>query len=156
MSVVAGARRTPGRPKTGGVPPKPPATIFISLWPSLFWDFGSLFRTLRRHFLTRCRGSRLLRLRLNPKEARERARAQLQNGYYISTSGRNSTRVLHSLGACYMVPGIDYPRYAFSGAQMPKQRDFDSICKLCSRKGAGIANGDSDVTQTSSSSEEGQ
>ena len=37
--------------------------IFLSLWPSLFWDFGSLFRTLRRHFLTRCRGSRLLRPR---------------------------------------------------------------------------------------------
>ena len=63
MNVVAGARRTPGRLKTGGVPPKPPATVFISLWPSVFWDFGSLFRTLRRHFLTRCRGSRLLRPR---------------------------------------------------------------------------------------------
>ena len=57
MNAVAGARRTPGRIKTGGVPPKPPATIFLSLCPSLFWDFGSLFRTLRRHFLTRCCGS---------------------------------------------------------------------------------------------------
>ena len=56
-------------------------------------------------------------LGLNPKEARERARAQLQNGYYISTSGRNSTRVLHRLGACYVVPGIDFPQYAISGAQ---------------------------------------
>ena len=63
MNAVAGARRTPGRLKTGGVPPKTPATIFLSLLPSLFWDFGSLFRTLRRLFLTRCRGSRLLRLR---------------------------------------------------------------------------------------------
>ena len=63
-------------------------------------------------------------LGLNPKEARERARAQLQNGYYISTSGGNSTRVLHRLGSCYMVPGIDYPRYAFSGTQMPKQGDL--------------------------------
>ena len=61
--AVAGARRTPGRLKTGGVPPKPPATIFPSLCPSVFWDFGSLFRTLRRHFLTRCRGSRLIRPR---------------------------------------------------------------------------------------------
>ena len=59
MDAVAGARRTPERLKTGGVPPKPPATIFISLWPSVFWDFGSLFRTLRRHFLTRCCGSRI-------------------------------------------------------------------------------------------------
>ena len=63
MNAVAGARRTPGRLKTGGVPPKTPATIFLSLLPSLFWDFGSLFRTLRRLFLTPCRGSRLLRLR---------------------------------------------------------------------------------------------
>ena len=51
MDAVAAARRTPGRLKTGGVPPKPPATIILSLWPSVFWDFGSLFRTLRRHFL---------------------------------------------------------------------------------------------------------
>ena len=63
LGAVAGARRTPGRLKTGGVPPKPPATIFLSLWPSVFWDFGSLFRTFRGHFLTRCRGSRLLRPR---------------------------------------------------------------------------------------------
>ena len=41
----------PGRLKTGGVPPKPPATILLSLCPSVFWDFGSLFRTLRRYFL---------------------------------------------------------------------------------------------------------
>ena len=27
MNAVAGARRAPGRHKTGGVPPKPPATI---------------------------------------------------------------------------------------------------------------------------------
>ena len=59
MDVVAGAQRTLGRLKTGGVPPKSPATIFLSLWPSVFWDFGSLFRTLRRHFLTRCCGSRI-------------------------------------------------------------------------------------------------
>ena len=92
----------------------------------------------------------------NPKAARERARTQLQKGYYLSTSGRNSRRVLHTLGSCYIVPGIDYPRYVYSGLQMPKQGDFDSICKLCSRKRAEVAHGDSDVTQTSSSSEEGQ
>ena len=44
MDAVAGARRTPGRHKTGGVPPKPPATILLSLWSSMFWDFGSLYR----------------------------------------------------------------------------------------------------------------
>ena len=93
-------------------------------------------------------------LRVDPNAKRDK-RLKSENTK-SSTSGRNSTRVLHRLGGCYMVPGIDFPRYVFSGAQMPKQGDFDSICKLCSRKGAGIANGDSDVAQTSSSSEEGQ
>ena len=51
MDAVAGARQTPGRLKTGGVPPKPPAAILLSLWTSVFWDFGSLFRTFRGHFL---------------------------------------------------------------------------------------------------------
>ena len=50
MDAVDGARRTPGRLKTGGVPPKPPATILLSLWPSVFWDFGSLFSSFRGHF----------------------------------------------------------------------------------------------------------
>ena len=36
MDAVAGARRTPGRLETGGVPPKPPATILLSLSPSMF------------------------------------------------------------------------------------------------------------------------
>ena len=50
-----------------------------------------------------------------------------------ATTGRNGTRAL-----------------------MPRQSDFDSICKLCARKGTEIAQGDSDVTQTSSLSEAGQ
>ena len=51
----------------------------------------------------------------NPKAARERARSQLQKGCSVSTSGRNSIRVLRRLGACYMVPGIDHLRYMYSG-----------------------------------------
>ena len=50
MDAVAGARRTPGRHKTGGVPPKPPATLLLSLWPSAFWDFGSLHQRRRGVF----------------------------------------------------------------------------------------------------------
>ena len=49
MDAVAGARRTPGRHKTGGVPPKPPATTLLSLLPPGLLGFGSLFRTMRRH-----------------------------------------------------------------------------------------------------------
>ena len=51
----------------------------------------------------------------NPKEAREKARATLQSGYYISISGRSSMKVPHRLGSCYMVPGIDYPRFIYFG-----------------------------------------
>ena len=47
MDAVAGARRTPGRHETGGVPPKSPATTLLSLWPSAFWDFGSLYQRRR-------------------------------------------------------------------------------------------------------------
>ena len=90
----------------------------------------------------------------NTKEARERARSLLQNGYYISTSGRNSTRVLRRLGGCYMVPGVDCPRFVYTGVHMPKQGDFDSTCKVCSRKGADVAQGDSDVMDKPKSSSE--
>ena len=44
MDAVAGARRTPGRLKTGRVTPKPPATTHLSLLPSVFWDFGSFYQ----------------------------------------------------------------------------------------------------------------
>ena len=47
MDAVAGARWTPGRHETGGVPPKSPATNLLSLWPSAFWDFGSLHQRRR-------------------------------------------------------------------------------------------------------------
>ena len=47
MDAVAGARRTPGRHETGGVPPKSPATTLLALWPSAFWDFGSLHQRRR-------------------------------------------------------------------------------------------------------------
>ena len=44
MDAVAGARQTPGRQKTGGAPPKPPHSF--SLFPSKFWDFHSLYRSV--------------------------------------------------------------------------------------------------------------
>ena len=40
------------------VPGKSPATTLLSLWPSAFWDFGSLYQRRRGViFFTRCRGS---------------------------------------------------------------------------------------------------
>ena len=64
MDAVAGARRT-GRLETGGVPPKPPATTLLSLWPSVFWDFGSVVpEGVAASSPTRCRGSRIFLLSL--------------------------------------------------------------------------------------------
>ena len=51
MAAVAGARRTPGRHKTGGVTPKPPATIPLSLVPDVLGLRFALPEALRRHFL---------------------------------------------------------------------------------------------------------
>ena len=51
MDAVAGARRIPGRHKTGGVPPKPPATILLSLALSVLGLRFAPPEALRRHFL---------------------------------------------------------------------------------------------------------
>ena len=57
MDAVTGAHHTPGRHKTGGVPPKPPATVLLSLLPSVFWDFGSLYQRRCGVILASCCGS---------------------------------------------------------------------------------------------------
>ena len=68
MDAVAGARRTPGRLETGGVPPKPPATFSLCR-PQCSGTSVHSTRDVAASFLTRCRGSRnfrqsLRRLRL--------------------------------------------------------------------------------------------
>ena len=42
------------------------------------------------------------------KQARAGIRSNLREGYYVSHSGKKATRVLHHLGRCYMLPGVDY------------------------------------------------
>ena len=56
MDAVAGARRTPGRHKTGGVPPKPPATLLLSVPCNVL---GLRFIVSRRRGVLEavCRGS---------------------------------------------------------------------------------------------------
>ena len=62
MDAVAGARRTPGRHKTGGVTPKPPATFLLSLCgPHCSRTSVHPTRGVAASFLTRCRGSRISR-----------------------------------------------------------------------------------------------
>ena len=56
MDAVAGARRTPGRHKTGGAPPKPPATLFLFVPSNVL---GLRFIVSRRRGVVEavCRGS---------------------------------------------------------------------------------------------------
>ena len=86
----------------------------------------------------------------NPKEVRDCARRLLEPGYYVSASGRSATRILHFLGDCYMIPGIDYFRCQYSGQLMPSISEFDGVCKLCSKKGS-VRVHESSGTETSSS-----
>ena len=70
----------------------------------------------------------------NPKEQRKNLRAQCEEAFYVSVSGKCSVRTLHQLGSCYAIPGIDYVHYNHVGTSMPLTTEFDAICKVCSSK----------------------
>ena len=57
------------------------------------------------------------------KKARIAIRAELEPGYYISyyisSSGKKRIKVLHRLGQCYMLPGVDYVTCEFVGKYFP-------------------------------------
>ena len=91
----------------------------------------------------------------NPKEVRDHARRSLESGYYVSAFRRNATRILHFLGDCHMVPGIDYVRFQFMGHFMPSVSQFDGVCKLCSKK-RSVHIHESSGTETSSSTSQGE
>ena len=42
------------------------------------------------------------------KQARAEIQSNLREGYYVSHSGKKAIRVLHYLGRCHMLPGVDY------------------------------------------------
>ena len=93
----------------------------------------------------------------DPKEAWTKVRAELQQGFYISTSGKRNIRTLHQLGLCYMLPGVDYMRYTYAGSALPSTSDFDSVCKWCAKSpGFNDTEHNSSATDTSSSSEPGE
>ena len=89
----------------------------------------------------------------NPRERREALRAACEPGYYICLSGKRSIRTLHCLGKCFMVPGVDYQRFSFSGRLAPAASDYDTVCKLCAKSDSKKSK-DSSESQTSSSTEE--
>ena len=72
-----------------------------------------------------------------------------RRGYYVSAAGRNSTK-----GAAEGGSLLHGARYQLSTIFLHWGLDAEARrLRQCSRKGADVAYGDSDVTQTSSSSE---
>ena len=88
-----------------------------------------------------------------PRAQREMIRSSLPEGFYICVSGKRSVRTLHQLGACYLLPDVDYARYSYSGTVMPLKSEFDVVCTLCSRKGVNKTNESSESQVSSSKSE---
>ena len=88
------------------------------------------------------------------KQARFEIRSQLQDGYYISHSGKKAIRVVHCLGRCYMLPGVDYLSFTYAGLQFPASDEYDTVCKWCARASDSKADPGSSGTNTSSSSDE--
>ena len=67
------------------------------------------------------------------KQARAEIRSNLQKGYYISHSRKKAFRVLHYLGRCYMLPGVDYLSFTFGGTTFPDSCAYDTVCKWCAK-----------------------
>ena len=94
------------------------------------------------------------RLGTDHKQARSEIRSQLQSGYYISYSGKKSIRVVHCLGRCYMLPGVDYLSFVYAGEQFPASDAYDCVCKWCAKASQSKTDPGSSGTNTSSSSDE--
>ena len=88
------------------------------------------------------------------KQARCEIRSQVQEGYYISHSGKKAIRVVHCLGRCYMLPGVDYLSFSYAGLQFPAYDEYDTVCKWCAKASESKADPGSSGTNTSSSSDE--
>ena len=65
------------------------------------------------------------------------ARAGLEDGLFVSASGRNGVINLHFLGDCFIVPGLDCFRFQFMGKLMPPTTQFDGVCKTVCKEGIG-------------------
>ena len=56
------------------------------------------------------------------KQTRAALRAKLEPGYYISYSGKKATKVLHRIGQCFMLPGVDEMSYEYAGMTLNRTR----------------------------------
>ena len=88
------------------------------------------------------------------KQARAEIRSNLREGYYISHSGKKAIRVLHYLGRCYMLPGVDYLSFTFGGTTSPDSSAYDTVCKWRAKSAELKDVPGSSGTNTSSSSDD--
>ena len=98
------------------------------------------------------------KLGAEPRGVRRKLRESMDQGFYVAVSSKKQVRTLHLLGACYMIPTMDYNVCTFQGTRMPSRRLFDQVCKWCAKSGQVQQKdgGSSDCgTNTSSSSEDG-
>ena len=77
-----------------------------------------------------------------------------EEGYYISHSGKKAIRVVHCLGRCYMLPGVDYLSFSYAGLHFPASDEYDVVCKWCAKAQESKVDPGSSGTNTSSSSDE--
>ena len=54
----------------------------------------------------------------DPRAVRAELRSKLEPGYYLSETGRSNTLILHRLGACFAIPGLDYLKFLCVGPAM--------------------------------------
>ena len=88
----------------------------------------------------------------HPKEARQRLRTSLEPGIYLATSTFRNLKILHRLGSCYLIPGVDYQHFLYLDTLIPPKSEYEQICKLCARTRTAAVKGSS-CSETTSSSE---
>ena len=89
----------------------------------------------------------------DPKQTRAEIRSNLQEGYYISHSGKKAICVLHYLGRCYMLPGAD-SFFNFRSTAFPDSNAYDTVCKWSAKSAELMDVSGSSGTNTSSSSDD--
>ena len=48
-----------------------------------------------------------------PRSVRSEMRNTQEPGFYLSDTGRKGTLILHKLGACFAIPGLDYLKFRY-------------------------------------------
>ena len=83
-----------------------------------------------------------------PKQRREQIRATLLLGYCVCDSGKTRMRILHQLGSCSMVLGVDYFSFAHHGTVLPSPETYAKVCKWCASKATTKESDESDSSST--------